>query len=128
MTAGVLVAELRAWIEAVAHEFSRHLELEHVGDGSLLPDREPPGWPPQDPRELRLRGASVGQVARRPDAVGVLGLDGRIRTGSRRSATLVSGSSQPPGRVAVERRCEQPVSSAAPSGSARCPSSSRERR
>ena len=63
-------------IEAVAHQFSRHLALEYVADGSLVPDTEPPGWPPQDPREVQLRAGSVGEVARRPDGVGVLALDG----------------------------------------------------
>jgi hypothetical protein len=68
--------ELCREVEAVAHEFSRHLALEYEADGSLVPDTEPPGWPPQDPREVRLRAGSVGQVARRPDGVGVLALDG----------------------------------------------------
>ena len=63
-------------VEAVAHEFSRHFALEYVADGSLVPDTEPPGWPPQDPREVRLRAGSVGQVTRRRDGVGVLALDG----------------------------------------------------
>ena len=44
-------------IEAVAHDFSRHLALEYVADGSLVPDTEPPGWPPQDPREVQLEPA-----------------------------------------------------------------------
>jgi hypothetical protein len=63
-------------VEAVAHGFSRHLALEYVADGSLIPDTEPPGWPPQDPREVQLRAGSVGQVVRRADGVGVLALDG----------------------------------------------------
>jgi hypothetical protein len=63
-------------VEAVAHEFSRHLELEFVADGSLVPDTAAPGWPAQDPREVRLRAGQVGQVARHPDGVGVLALDG----------------------------------------------------
>jgi peptidase S41-like protein len=63
-------------VEAVAHEFSRHFELEYVADGSLARDSEPPGWPPQDPREVQARAGSVGEVARRPDGVGVLALDG----------------------------------------------------
>jgi hypothetical protein len=63
-------------MEAVAHEFSRHFALEYVADGSLLPDAEPPGWPPQDPREVQLRAGSVGEVTRHPDGVGVLALDG----------------------------------------------------
>jgi Peptidase family S41 len=63
-------------VEVVAHEFSRHFALEYVADGSLVRDSEPPGWPPQDPREVRLRAGSVAEVARRPDGVGVLALDG----------------------------------------------------
>jgi hypothetical protein len=62
--------------ETVAHRFSRHFALEYVADGSLVPDMEPPGWPPQDPREVRLRGGSVGEVRRQRDGVGVLALDG----------------------------------------------------
>jgi hypothetical protein len=63
-------------VEAVAHGFSRHLTLEYAGDGFLVADLEPPGWPPPDPREVRLRAGSVGAVARHPDGVGVLALDG----------------------------------------------------
>lgn len=63
-------------VEAVAHEFSRHFALEYVADGSLVRDSEPPGWPPQDPREVQLRAGSVGEVARHADGVGVLALDG----------------------------------------------------
>src|SRR3954451_1865533 len=71
-----VTADLCREVEAAAHEFSRHLALEYVADGSLRPDVEPPGWPPQDPREVQLRAGSVGEVARRPDGVGVLALDG----------------------------------------------------
>jgi Peptidase family S41 len=63
-------------VEAVAHEFSRHFELEYVADGSLVPDSEPPGWPPQDPCEVRLRAGSVSEVLRHRDGVGLLSLDG----------------------------------------------------
>jgi hypothetical protein len=63
-------------VEALAHDFSRHFELEYVADGSLVPDTEPRGWPPQDPREVWLRAGSVREVTRRPDGVGVLALDG----------------------------------------------------
>src|SRR6185295_19909290 len=68
--------ELCREVEAVAHDFSRHFALEYAADGSLVPDTEPPGWPPQDPREVRLRAGSVGEVTRRPDGVGVLALNG----------------------------------------------------
>jgi hypothetical protein len=74
--ARAVTAELCGEIDAVAHEFSRHFALEYVADGSLVPDTEPRGWPPEDPREVQLRAGSVGEVARRPDGVGVLALDG----------------------------------------------------
>jgi hypothetical protein len=63
-------------IEAVAHDLSRHLALEYLPDGSLVPDTDPPGWPPQDPREVRRRAGSVSEVTRHADGVGVLALDG----------------------------------------------------
>jgi hypothetical protein len=68
-------AALCAEIEAAAHAFSRHFELQHVADGSLVPDRDPPGWPPQDPGEVALRAGSVGAVRRLPGGIGVLALD-----------------------------------------------------
>jgi hypothetical protein len=74
--ARAVTGELCREVEAVAQRVSRHFALEYVADGSLVPDTEPPGWPPQDPREVRLRAGSVGEVARRPDGVGVLALDG----------------------------------------------------
>jgi hypothetical protein len=74
--ARVVSGDLCREVEAVAHDFSRHFALEYVADGSLVPDAEPPGWPPQDPREVQLRAGSVGEVTRRPDGVGVLVLNG----------------------------------------------------
>jgi hypothetical protein len=74
--ARVVSDDLCREVEAVAHDFSRHFALEYVADGSLVPDAEPPGWPPQDPREVQLRAGSVGEVTRRPGGVGVLALDG----------------------------------------------------
>ncbi len=68
-------AELCTEIETAAHAFSRHFALEYVEDGSLVPDRDPPGWPPQDPGEVALRAGSVGEVRRLPDGTGVLALD-----------------------------------------------------
>jgi len=68
--------ELCRELEAVAHGFSRHFELEYVADGSLVRDSEPPGWPPQDPREVQRRAGSVGSVTRQRDGVAVLALDG----------------------------------------------------
>jgi hypothetical protein len=68
-------SELCGEIEAVAHGFSRHFALEYVAGGTLVLDSEPPGWPPQDPREVDARAGSVGEVKRRSDGVGVLSLD-----------------------------------------------------
>jgi hypothetical protein len=73
--ARAVTAEACREIEAVAQAFSRHFALEHVADGSLVPDGEPPGWPPREPREVQLRAGSVGAVTRRPDGVGILALD-----------------------------------------------------
>src|SRR3954463_9830858 len=68
-------AELCAEIETAAHAFSRHLALEYVADGSLVPDRDPPGWPPQDPAEVALRGGSVGEGRRGAGGGGGVGRD-----------------------------------------------------
>ena len=54
--ARAVTGDLCREIEAVAHDFSRHFALEYVADGSLVPDTEPPGWPPQDPREVAAEG------------------------------------------------------------------------
>jgi hypothetical protein len=70
-----VTAELCREIEAVAHGFSRHFELEFVPDGSLAPDADPPGWPPQDPADVRASAGSVGEVRRLEDGAGVLALD-----------------------------------------------------
>jgi hypothetical protein len=70
-----VTAELCAEIETAAHAYSRHFALEYAEDGSLVPDRDPPGWPPQDAGEVALRAGSVGEVRRRADGVGVLALD-----------------------------------------------------
>jgi hypothetical protein len=67
--------ELCSEIESVAHDYSRHFALEYVADGSLVPDTDPPGWPPQERSDVELRAGSIGGVTRRPDGVGVLALD-----------------------------------------------------
>src|SRR4051794_2419927 len=71
----VVTDDLCRELEQVAHDFSRHFELEYVADGTLVPDSEPPGWPPQDPRDVEMRAGSVGEVRRRPGGVGVLALE-----------------------------------------------------
>src|SRR5262245_63337122 len=75
--ARAVTADVCREVEAVAHGFSRHFELEFIAGGSLVPDTEPTGWPPQDEREVRRRAGSVREVARHPGGVGVLALDGQ---------------------------------------------------
>ena len=70
-----VTAELCREIEVVAHAYSRHFALEYEPGGGLVPDIDPPGWPPQSPREVQARAGSVGEVSR-PGGVGVLALDG----------------------------------------------------
>jgi C-terminal processing protease CtpA/Prc len=72
-------ADVCAEVEAVAQGFARHIALEYVIDGTLVPDVRAPGWEPQDPDEVRARAASVRLVERRGDGVGVLALDGLDR-------------------------------------------------
>ncbi len=74
--ARAVTGELCGEIEAVAHQFSRHFALEFVADGTLVPDADPPGWPPQERSDVELRAGSVGEVTRHPDGVGVLALNG----------------------------------------------------
>jgi hypothetical protein len=71
-----VTAETCREIEAVAHGFSRHLELEFHADGSLVPADESPGWPPAGPAEVAARAGQVGEVSRREDGIGVFALDG----------------------------------------------------
>ena len=63
-------------VEAVAHAFSRHLELRFSEAGGLVPDADPPGWPPQTAGEVRARAGQVGEVRRTPGGVGIFALDG----------------------------------------------------
>lgn len=72
----MVTAEVRAEVECVCHEHSRHLDLQFVPDGSLTPDSRSPGWPPSNPVEMHARAAHVREVSRRADGVGVLVLDG----------------------------------------------------
>jgi hypothetical protein len=62
-------------IAAAARTESRHLELEYVPDGSLVPDTTSPGWDPTDPAAVRLRAGSVTSVARSADGVATVTLD-----------------------------------------------------
>jgi hypothetical protein len=58
-----------------ARRESRHLELEYVADGSLVPDEVSPGWDPPDPAEVRRRGGGVTTVTRSPDGIATVVLD-----------------------------------------------------
>jgi Peptidase family S41 len=51
--------ELCAEMQAAARTVSRHLDVQWVPEGRLVPDTDPPGWPPQDPQEVAARGASI---------------------------------------------------------------------
>jgi hypothetical protein len=62
-------------IAAAARTESRHLELEYVADGSLVPDTTSPGWDPPDPAAVRRRAGSVRMVARSPDGLATITLD-----------------------------------------------------
>jgi len=68
--ARVVDGEICAEMQALARTVSRHLDVEWVPEGGLVPDAEPPGWPPQDPLEVASRGASI--AARRVGDAGVL--------------------------------------------------------
>jgi C-terminal processing protease CtpA/Prc len=62
-------------IESVAHRFSRHLQLELHPDGDLVVDRSAPGWPAEDPPDVRRSGAPVSSVRRTADGLAVVAVD-----------------------------------------------------
>lgn len=59
-----------AEIQAEARRFSRHLDLEWVPEGGLVPDTESRGWPDPDPAEVTAKRAGI--AAERHGDVGVL--------------------------------------------------------
>jgi hypothetical protein len=63
-----------AALAAAGRRVSRHLELEYVPDGSLVPDATSPGWDPPNPVEVRQRAASVSQVHRSADGIATITL------------------------------------------------------
>ena len=63
---GAVCAEM----QAEARRFSRHLDLEWVPDGGLVPDTESRGWPEPDPAHARALRAGI--AAERAGEVGVL--------------------------------------------------------
>ena len=62
--------ELCAEIQAEARRFSRHLDVEWVAEGGLVPDTESRGWPEPDPAEAAAKRAGI--AAERVGDVGVL--------------------------------------------------------
>jgi hypothetical protein len=63
-------------LAVTARRDCRHLELEYVADGSLVPDEVSPGWDPPDPVDVRRRAGAVTRVSRSADGVATLTLDG----------------------------------------------------
>lgn len=73
---GPVDAATCARLAMAAQQVSRHLELEYVPDGSLVPDTTSPGWDPPDPAEVRARAASVNVVSRDDDGIATITLTG----------------------------------------------------
>src|SRR5215211_5832784 len=63
-------AEVCAELQAEARRFSRHLDVEWVPEGGLVPDTESRGWPDPDPAEAAA--ARAGIAADHAGEVGVL--------------------------------------------------------
>jgi hypothetical protein len=57
-------------MQAEARRVSRHLDLQWVGEGGLVPDTQSRGWPDPDPREVAARRAGI--AAGRAGEVGLL--------------------------------------------------------
>jgi len=66
-------ARVCAELQAKARRFSRHLDLEWVPEGGLVPDTESRGWPDPDPAEVAAKRAGI--AAERHGDVGVLRVD-----------------------------------------------------
>ena len=57
-------AAVCAELQAEARRFSRHLDVEWVPEGGLVPDTESRGWPDPDPAEAtRLRAGIAADAA-----------------------------------------------------------------
>jgi hypothetical protein len=55
-------AALCAEVQAEARRFSRHLDVEWVAEGGLVPDTESRGWPAADPAAVTARWANISAV------------------------------------------------------------------
>lgn len=53
-----------ATVEAVAHQYCRHLELHFHPAGELVVDRAAPGWPDEDAAAVSRSGAPISSVRR----------------------------------------------------------------
>ena len=63
-----------AELQAEARRFSRHLDVEWVPEGGLVPDTESRGWPEPDPAAVAASRAGI--AAERAGEVGVLRVSG----------------------------------------------------
>src|SRR5215208_6091180 len=52
-------AAICAELQAGARRFSRHLDVEWVPEGGLVPDTESRGWPEPDAAEVAVRRADI---------------------------------------------------------------------
>ena len=114
VTSGGLAA-----IEAVAHRFCRHLQLELHPAGDLVVDRNAPGWPPEDEGEIRRLGAPISSVRRTDDGLAVVAVDSMpsfavSRTFVEAAIALATGPAASPSTcgatAAVTRRPSRPSS------------------
>jgi C-terminal processing protease CtpA/Prc len=64
-----------AVIEASAHRYCRHLMLDFHPDGDLVVDHTPPGWPPEDPSEIRRYAWPISSVRRTDDGLAIVAVD-----------------------------------------------------
>ena len=63
-------ADVCAELQAEARRYSRHLDVEWMPDGGLVPDTESRGWPEPDPEAVRVARAGISAV--RLGEIGVL--------------------------------------------------------
>jgi len=67
-------AAVCAELQARARRISRHLDLEWVPEGGLVPDTESHGWPAPDPAEVAVRRADIS--SRHAGEIGILTVAG----------------------------------------------------
>jgi peptidase S41-like protein len=62
-------------IEATAQRYCRHLQLHFHPDGHLVVDRTAPGWPADDPSEIRRYAWPISSVRRTDDGMAIVAVD-----------------------------------------------------